>query len=121
MSDYHVIEQAQDKKTIRVVYHFPIPAAAQNAAGIDYRSIVQKCCDLTSQLPNFETEFASEYTDMQIGAVIERVVVMRFSSINLTPAEKRAEIEAQYEPERVAEFDRLQIEWEWYGYSNDVT
>lgn len=120
MSEYHILEQSQDEKTIRVVYHFPVSAVAENAASITYRDIVQKCCDLTSQLPNFETEFAQEYADMQAGTVIERVAVVRFSSIGLTPAEKRAEIEAQYEIERVAEFDRLQIEWEWYGYNADV-
>jgi hypothetical protein len=118
--DYHILEQAQDGKTMRVVFHFPVPAQAKNAADILYSDIVQKCCDLTSQLPNFETEYPTEYASLQSGTLIERLVVVQFSSINLTPAQKRAEIEAAYEPERVAEFARLQIEWEWYGYAADI-
>lgn len=121
MSQYHVLEQSQDKKTIRVVFHFPVNQSATNAASILYTDIVKKCCDLTSILPNFETEFSTEYNQMQNGLLIERLVVIRFSSTSLTAGEKRDEIEARWEPERVSEFAALQTEWEWYGYSRDIS
>ena len=110
----------REAKAIQVVYHFPVAAAAENAANILYRDIVKLCCDLTSQIPNLETDFPVEYASMQNGAVIERRRTVRFSSINLTPAQKRAEIEAQYTPFQTEVFDQLQTEWEWYGYNNDV-
>ncbi|MDX9787945.1 MAG: hypothetical protein RBT11_14260 [Desulfobacterales bacterium] len=120
MSNYHILSQSDDKKTINVVFHYVVPAAAKNAANILYTDIVKKCCDLTSQIPNHQIDFAQEYQDMQDGKVIERLLNIRFSSLSLTPAQKKAEIEAAFTPSMNAEFTRLATEWEWYGYYGNV-
>ena len=120
MSNYHILSQADDKKTINVVFHYPVPPTAKNAANILYTDIVKRCCDLTSQIPNHQTDFAQEYADMQDGKVIERQLNIRFSSLGLTAAQKKAEIEAAFTPNKDAEFARLATEWEWYGFSGNV-
>ena len=120
MSDYHILSQAADKKTIQVVFHYAVPTAGKNAADLLYTDIVQKCCDLTSQLPDFATEFATEYAAMQAGEVIERQEGIRFSSTDLTAAQKKEQIENAYGGYKTAELSRLQNEWEWYGYDGNV-
>lgn len=39
MSDFHVLQQAEDKKTIEVVFHFDVPATNNNA-GISYQTAI---------------------------------------------------------------------------------
>lgn len=127
MSNYHILSQSNDRWSIQLVDHYTVPAVAQNSVGILYTDIVKKCCDLTSQLPNHQTEFATEYQNMQDGKVIERAINFRFSSSDLTAAQKKAEIEngtvsgeLGYIARKAKELARLAIEWEWYGYSGNV-
>ena len=120
MSNYHILSQADDKKTITVVFHYTVPLTAKNAANILFTDIVKKCCDLTSQIPDHQTLYAQEYQDMQDGKVIERQINLRFSSLGLTAVQKKTEVEAAYAPHKDAEFARLQTEWEWYGFAGNV-
>jgi hypothetical protein len=126
MSEYHILEQADDKEQITVIFHFTVPQAATNEANILYPNIVKMSEELTSLLPLHQTNFPQEYQDMQDGKVIERRVVVQLSSSTLTPLEKRNEIEQGnyiwigYNAYKTQLFDDLQITWEWYGYDGDV-
>jgi hypothetical protein len=127
MSNYHILKQKENKLLIKVVFHFTVPPAAVNEAGILYTEIVKKCEDLTSILSGFALDFPTEYQDMQDGKVIEREKTILFSSGTLTPAQKLDEIingNAEWEGYNTFKanlFDDLAIIWEWYGKNGDVT
>ena len=123
MSEYHVLESALDGKTIHAVFHCQLSAGEQaweNEAGETSVWCILRSKDLSSQLPNFQTDFPTEYTDMQAGKVLEKLETIRFSSIGLTAAQKKAEIESKYSAWRSGMISDLQKEFEWYGYDNDV-
>lgn len=127
MSNYHILSQSNDRWSIQLVDHYAVPTAGRNAASVLYTDVVKMCCDLTSQIPNHQTAFPTEYQDMQDGKVIERVVNFRFSSSDLTAAQKKTEIEngngsgeLGYAARKAKELSRLVIEWEWYGYNGNV-
>ena len=125
MADYHLLQQDIEKKTIRLVYHIPILAGGANQAGILWRDAIvmdQGGADnINTALPVID---ASELADMKIGALIEVQETFRFSSINLTPLQKKTEIEARYSilsngtPESI--LGQKQITLEWIGYENNV-
>lgn len=123
MSEYHILESALDGKTIKVVFHCQLSAGEQdwtNEAGQTSVWCILRSKDLSSQLPEFQADFPQEYTDMNAGKVLEKLETVRFSSINLTAAQKKAEIEAKYVGWRAGMVSDLTKEFEWYGYDNDV-
>ena len=115
---------AIDGKTVKVVFHCQLSAGEQawtNEAGKTSVWCILRSKDLSSQLPEFETDFATEYADMQAGKVLEKQETINFLSINLTAAQKKARIEAEYAGWREGMIADLIKEFEWYGYNNDVT
>ena len=123
MSEYHILESAIDGKTIKVIFHCVLSTGEKNwtnEAGKTAPWCIVRSKDLESQLPNFGTDFAAEYALMQVGEVTESSQTVRFSSINLTPAQKRAEIETAYTAWRAENIANMLKEFEWYGYDNDV-
>jgi len=128
MSDYHILEQDKSKDNIRVVFHFSVPATGTNEAGKLYTEIVKVSEDTNSVLPSLQADFPQEYQDMQDGKRIERDITVKLSTNDLTPAQKKAEIEngnplywEGYNSFKTKLFGDLQIEWEWYGFDGDIT
>ena len=124
--NYHIQTQAEDKKTINVVFHVPVPVTGINAAGVQWRDAVVAekggSDNISSVLPGIDP---IELTQLKAGALIEVPKSVRFSSVNLTPVQKKAEI--------IAEFNRLtgsdpktsvlaekQITLEWLGFEANV-
>ena len=127
MADYHILEQQSSKDHIRVVFHFDVPPAATNEANVLYTDIVKAREDLNSVLPNLQTDFPQEFSDMQDGKRIERDITIQLSANDLTPAQKRAEIEngnalywEGYNVYKTKLFAELQVKWEWYGFADDI-
>jgi len=127
MADYHILEQDKSKDNIRVVFHFSVPTAATNEAAILYTDIVKISEGLNSQIVNLQTEFPQEYQDMQDGKRIERDISIRLSTNDLTPAQKKSEIEngnalywEGYNAYKTKLFNELIIKWEWYGFTADI-
>jgi hypothetical protein len=127
MSDYHILEQKDNKRLIKVVFHLTVPAASTNESGILYTEIVKRCEDLNSILPGFATDFPTEYQNMQDGKVIERQKTIEFSSDDLIPSQKLNEIiNGNIGWEGYASFktnvlNALAIVWEWYGENGNVS
>jgi len=128
MSDYHILEQSDDKNHIRVVFHFDVPTSATNEADILYTDIVKMAEDLNSVLPNLQTDFPQEHADMQDGKRIERDINIQLSANDLTPAQKKTEIEdgnplywEGYNAYKTKLFGTLVTNWEWYGYDSNLS
>ena len=127
MSDYHILDQRENHWSMRVIFHIPVSQTATNEANILYTDIVKATEDLNSLIPNFSSDFPTEYQDMQDGKVIERKKTILFSSNTLTPAQRKDEIIngninwEGYNTFKTNLIDQLMIVWEWYGENGDVT
>ncbi len=140
MSDYHVLEQSLDRKTITIVLHYPVPVAAKNVVNKNYRDIIPymesngpvgmtlvnpETDVLESVIPwiadtGFNPDGATEPAKIAAGEVIEVTRTHRFSSLNLTNPQKQAEIEALWGDVEQEVSDELDVGIQYYGYSNDV-
>jgi hypothetical protein len=80
MSNYHVLNMNRKKTTATVAYHIPIPDEDNNAQPTPHKlrdviieQLTQGNASITTQVPNLETEFATEWADIQSGAIYEYV------------------------------------------------
>lgn len=125
MSDYHIRELGEHEngliKTVNVVFHIPIPVV-NNAVGVPYREALVRYLGgadaIESVLP--EVRQTAEESDMKAGAVFEKPISVRLSSVNLTDAQRLAEIEAAYTKEKTAELNAKQLLLKYYGKVGDV-
>lgn len=121
MSDYHVMNQSIDQKTVQVAFHIPVPDAV-NEAGVNYRlALVQQLtldgAVIESAYPNTQ---GAEITLMEAGELLEVVRSVRFSRLGLTPAEKAVELDAEYATVQASLLSDKQTELEWWGADRDV-
>lgn len=125
MSNYHIREvQAEQNssaiKTVNVVFHIPIPTG-NNVVGIPWRDALVRhlggAANIVSVLPEISTQ---EDSDMKAGAIFEKSMTVRFSSTNLTDAQRLAQVEAAFTAEKNAELSTKQIELKYYGKAGDV-
>ena len=120
MADFHVLTQDTKRRSVSVVFHFGIPAAL-NAAGITWRdAVVQEhggAANIVSTLPAISTE---EDSALKSGALLEQPETVRFSSINLTNAQRLAEIQAVYTEVLAEIVAEKQISLEFMGLAGSV-
>ena len=121
MSNYHILSQADDLKTLETVQHIAI-ASANNAAGVNYRTalvqyLTQGGVTIGSVVPGIE---AAELTALQNGSLYEVQRTYRFSSLNLTNAQKATELDAYYTAQVTQIIGELQRMLQWWGYSRNV-
>lgn len=98
MSDYHILVQAKNKKSISAVFHVSVPATGTNEAGISWRDAVVLEQGGQAAINSILSDVTGmqEETEMKAGALIEVAATVRFSSLNLTLARRRQEIEAKF-------------------------
>jgi hypothetical protein len=120
MSDYHILRQSDDKKTLQVVFHIAL-SELLNAANVSYRTaLVEYLGTITSMVPNHATDFSADEALLQSGALYEYVERVGMSTLALSNAEKRAEVEARFAEVETDELANIQVILEWWGYDNDV-
>jgi len=95
MSDYHIRSTEINLKSVNTVFHIAI----------------------TSVLPDITPE---ELNAMKAGSIYENVATVRFSSLNLTNAQRLAEVEAAYTAAETNMLAEKQITLNFYGKSGDV-
>ena len=100
---YHILQQEPKGRTARVVFHVPVPATGKNEADLTWRDAVVLdqggSGQITSILTNIEP---TEDTQLKAGEIVEQAETVRFSSVNLTPAQKKAEIEARFNKVKIS-------------------
>ena len=123
MSDYHLLTQSKDLKTIQVVAHIPVSDNV-NAAGKNYRLALKEMLEfksesgtITSQCPSISP---AELTQMQAGEIYEILASYRFSVLGLTDGEKQAELDAAFNSQKTRTQNALNIELKWWGHERDV-
>lgn len=97
MANYHILKKSVDNRYAEVYVHLPIPATQTTAgvalddAALTYqRAIEESVEDKTSKVPNLTQQ---EITALSNGTLYEYFIHFRFSSLELTNAQRRAEIE----------------------------
>lgn len=122
MSDFHVLTQANDKKTVNVVFHISVPASGTNDAGISWRNAVVKeqggADNIVSVLPDITTQ---EESALKSGELIERLEPVRFSSISITNAQRLQEIRNHFNSLSQEIIAEKQITLDFMGYEGDVS
>lgn len=120
MADYHIQTQTEDQKTAKVIFHFPTPNG-NNDASISWQNAWLRSNNgvVTTVLADAYIDPA-EKTNIEAGSVIEHVDVVRFSSLNLTNAERRTEIENKYNTVKSEYYARLQVELTFIGFEGTV-
>jgi len=126
MSNYHILTQSEDKKTITMALHYVVPIATENEVGYLHRdliAIIRKdpvTGNVESRIPYLADDFAAEYAQLQTGEVIEEITTYRFSILGMTPIEKKAEIDAVWTVKQAETFAKLQAQLEFYHYDGDA-
>lgn len=123
MSDYHLLTQAKDLKTVQAVCHIPIHDT-NNAAGKSYRTALKEMLEsrsedgtIASQCPSISP---AELTQMQAGEIYEIPINYRFSILGLTNIQKRNELDAEFNEQKIVALNTLEIELAWWGFGRDV-
>ena len=121
MSDYHLLTQNVESKSVSVVFHIAIPSTGENAAGISWQDAVVLeqggSENIVSVLPGITTQ---EDTQLKSGALIEKRKTVRYSGIGIVPAQKKAEIEAEFNSLKASVVADKQVILEWIGYQANV-
>ncbi len=123
MSNYHILTQDDKRKTANVVFHVPVPSTGTNQAGLSWRdAVVREQGGSANIVSVLGTDIdPTEDTQLKAGEIIEKQQTVRFSSINLSSAQRQAEIEVaftQLQSDLIAE---KQITLEWIGFQGDVS
>lgn len=122
MSDYHIRTQDIEKKSANVVFHIPVPGTGQNEAGLTWREAAVREQGGSENIASILNDISpEETTKLKAGEVLEIPKTVRFSSKNLTPAQRKAEIETAFSNLKTEIIDDKQATLEWIGYSGNIT
>jgi hypothetical protein len=121
MSDYHVLQTNRKKDKATVAFHIPI-ASGINAAGVNYQTALtefEPFGTTDSAVPNHDTNFASENTELVSGSMYERVETVEFDA-NANNAAKQAVIETRFTQLSGTVPGQLQDVLKFWGLNDDV-
>lgn len=120
MSDYHIRSTAVNLKRVNVVFHIPIPDI-NNVVKVSQQNALVLSEGGADAIDSILTDITSaELSAMKAGSIFERSETVRFSSTNLTNAERLAEVEAAYTAAKAKVLADMQVTLNFYGRSGDV-
>lgn len=122
MSDYHILQQDKEQKTVSVIFHIAIPAAGTNEAGLSWRDAIVRDQGGSGSISSVLTDISpTEDTKLKAGELYEQQETVRFSSKELTPSQKRTEIEAQFTAKSSEIIAEKQVTLQWIGFDANVS
>jgi hypothetical protein len=120
MSNYHILIQDLERKSVSVVFHVPIPATGVNLASVQWREAVKKERAFNkatgSVLPDI---IAAEQTQIDNGEIIEVMQEIGSSPV-ASDAVRKVQIEAEFNKVKVQLLSEKQITLAWIGYQANV-
>lgn len=141
MPDYHILKKSLDNRYADVYVHLPVPAT-QTTAGMQipdptltYQRALKESLigQKVTGMVVLETQWPVEYAELVDGQKVEVFNQFRFSSKDLTDAQRRAEIENGNDNEigviqmklDIATpgsdlWDKILDPLEWWGYYRDL-
>lgn len=122
MSDYHILTQDENKRSVNIVFHIPIPGAGTNEANVQWRNALilelGGSGNIVSVLPGISS---AEDTQLKAGALCEVSKSIRFSSVNLDNAQRKTQIEAAFNSLKTKLVADKKITLQWIGYEGVVS
>lgn len=120
MTNYHIRETDKRLKTVSTVFHIPIPAT-DNAVGVTWQAALVLSLGGADAISSVLTDITpEEESAMKAGSIYENVATVRFSSTDLTNADRLAEVEAAYTAAVTDVIEDKQVTLNFYGKSGDV-
>jgi len=122
MSDYHVLNMNYKQNRAKVAFHISIPDT-DNFAGKKIRDCLYKHLGnttITSVIPNFETDFSTEYSLLQSCTIFEYVEWLVFPNANATNQNKRDIIVSRFNSLSVTIPNMCSEILEFYDYNGNV-
>ena len=117
MSDIHVLDFADDQKTINVIFHVPIPATGANVAGVLWKDSLVAfqggAGAIKSRLQNIDP---AELASMQAGTLFEFPTNIQFSSLGISDAQRIAELKTAFTQAKTTVLAQKQNQLNYYGY-----
>lgn len=121
MASYYVLNMDVKQDQLSVVYHVLIPAAATNFAGLTFRNAIVERDSPVSALPDTfnGADITVEKAKVASGELYEVQKTIQFDA-NLSNANKKAVIDADYTATSAQILSELQNSLEFWGYSTTV-
>jgi hypothetical protein len=119
MSQVHILSQDDEKKSVSVIFHIPVPNInSPYGVSLPTAIVTEKGGDkaITST-----TAKADELIELQEGKKIELATSVRFSKLGLSDSQKLAEIKAKYVAESDAFITKCKDRLNFFGWEGDVT
>lgn len=118
MSNFHILAQAEDEKTISVVFHYPVPGT-NNQAGISFQTALVLYLGGAENIKS-EVADAAELANIQAGAIYELRTSVRWSRLGLSNAQKLQEVKNAwaYELSNLNNYFSIVLAFE--GYKGNV-
>ena len=110
MSNIHILDKDVENKTVNCVFHVASPTG-NNAAGKTWYSVIKSYLKPVSVIE----DNVAENTLIENGEVIEVVRTFRFSTIDITNAQRLAELQAFYDSRSVSFVSDLESKLNFYG------
>ena len=111
MSSIHIREKDSKNKTINCIFHITVPDTV-NTVGTNWRSAIQWAM---SPVALMSYNNSTENANIEAGNILEVTETVRFSSINLTNAQRLAEVEAAYNKRKTILLQELQARLDFFG------
>ena len=111
MANIHVREKDKKDKTVNCIFHFSVPAT-NNAVGQPWNEVIQKS---KKPVPLMDDNDSTENANISSGSVLEYPETVRFSSTNLTNAQRMVEIQSAYTARQTRVFADLASELGFFG------
>ena len=124
MSNYHLLAMTSKEHKVRVAFHIVVPDEDNSAipTNVNLRTCVSQYLadrEKVSEVPWLETDFATEYAQLQSGAVYEKVEVIEFDA-DFTLVQKRNVIDARYTTLSGNIPDVIRARFKFWGSNRDV-
>ncbi len=110
MSRIHILQKDTENKTVNCIFHIPVPDA-NNAVGVNWRTAILRGLKPTASMDWNPVENSSIVN----GAVLEVSETVRFSTVDLTNAQRLAEVEAAYTTRTSTLLSELAAKLDFFG------
>ena len=122
MSDFHILKTGNKLDKATVAFHIAIPDENNSATPVvNLRTALsdQINAGAVSQVPWLETDFASEYAQIQSGEIFEHVEVVTFSG-NAIDADKVLAMDNKHAELEISIVEKVRNQLKFWGHNRDV-
>ncbi len=121
MSNYHVL-QTQKADRALIAFHISVPDE-NNDVSVNLQTVIMQSISqeaILTQVPWLETDFASEYAQIQNGEIYEHTISVQYDG-NLSNAAKQSIMDDKYTSLIPIVQNEIRARFKFWGLNRDVT